>query len=168
MTATKTAEQLIREYRIEIADEFRRAIPTEAGAVLAALIEEGVTALESHIRYACVAAPDALRIAGAAGVLPDPDVAAQPAPVAAPSWQEVAQWLHAAYDRPPQTPEAKAMLARVDAAAAVPGNPQRDGETEGRAMANLLSHTAWGRVIFPGRENDDAMPGTPNEKKGGE
>jgi hypothetical protein len=35
---------------------------------------------------------------------------------AAPSWAEVAQWLHAAYDRPPQTPEVKAMLARVDAA----------------------------------------------------
>lgn len=35
----------------------------------------------------------------------------------APSWAEVAQWLHAAYDRPPQTPEVKAMLARVDTAA---------------------------------------------------
>jgi hypothetical protein len=39
------------------------------------------------------------------------------APCDVPSWAEVAQWLHAAYDRPPQTPEVKAMLARVDAAA---------------------------------------------------
>lgn len=36
-----------------IADEFRRAIPTPDGATLAAMIEQGVTVLESHIRYAC-------------------------------------------------------------------------------------------------------------------
>lgn len=36
-----------------IADEFRKAIPTPDGAILAAMIEQGVTALESHIRYAC-------------------------------------------------------------------------------------------------------------------
>lgn len=32
---------------------------------------------------------------------------------------EAAKWLHAAYDRPPQTPECKAMLARIDAALAL-------------------------------------------------
>lgn len=35
-----------------IAAEFRRAIPTQAGSTLAAMIEEGVTSLESHIRAA--------------------------------------------------------------------------------------------------------------------
>ena len=34
---------------------------------------------------------------------------------------EAAKWLHAAYDRPPQTPECLAMLARVDKALAEPG-----------------------------------------------
>ena len=33
-----------------------------------------------------------------------------------PTLSELATWLHAAYDRPPQTPECKDMLARVDAA----------------------------------------------------
>lgn len=35
-----------------IADEFRNAIPTENGLVLAAMIEQGVTVLDSYIRYA--------------------------------------------------------------------------------------------------------------------
>lgn len=35
-----------------IADEFRNAIPTENGAVLASMIEQGVTVLDSYIRYA--------------------------------------------------------------------------------------------------------------------
>jgi hypothetical protein len=53
------------------------------------------------------------------------DEAASPAPAReAPSWAEIAQWLHAAYDRPPQTPEVKALLARVDAVAALsPSSP---------------------------------------------
>lgn len=36
----------------EIAREFERAIPTEDGKVLAAMIRQGVTVLESHIQYA--------------------------------------------------------------------------------------------------------------------
>ena len=35
-----------------IADEFRAAIPTEHGSVLAAMIEQGVTVLQSYIEYA--------------------------------------------------------------------------------------------------------------------
>lgn len=35
-----------------IADEFRSAIPTEHGSVLASMIEQGVTTLESYIEYA--------------------------------------------------------------------------------------------------------------------
>lgn len=68
------AAQPGHEYRHEIADEFRRAIPTEAGAVLAAMIEEGVTVLESHIKYACVAQP--APVASAAPKLTDEDVKA--------------------------------------------------------------------------------------------
>src|SRR5476651_63387 len=40
--------------------------------------------------------------------------------------QEAAKWLHAAYDRPPQTPECIAMLARVDSA--LIGDTDQPGE----------------------------------------
>lgn len=39
-------------YRAVIAAELRSAIPTSDGAVLAAMIEQGVTVLQSHIVYA--------------------------------------------------------------------------------------------------------------------
>lgn len=60
---------------------------------------------------------DALRTAmdyvqPTAGVTPDSTVVADAAGVLA----EAAKWLHAAYDRPPQTPETVAMLARIDTA----------------------------------------------------
>lgn len=47
------------EYLSAIAQEFRAALPSQDGLVLAEMIEQGVTALESHIRYAFspVAAP---------------------------------------------------------------------------------------------------------------
>lgn len=42
--------------------------------------------------------------------------APQPEPAPLSLLKEAAEWLHAAYDRPPQTPDAKAILARIDAA----------------------------------------------------
>ncbi len=50
-----------------IADEFRKAIPTMEGRVLAAMIAEGVTALVSHIQAAMQSRPsaDAMRMAHA-------------------------------------------------------------------------------------------------------
>lgn len=40
------------DWQKAVADEFRAAIPTQDGRILAAMIEHGVTALESHIRAA--------------------------------------------------------------------------------------------------------------------
>ena len=64
--------------------------------------------------------------------LKGPNGKGTPAPEAASSpaegdVAELARWLHAAYDRPPQTPEVRAMLAKADALAAQP-QPKRTGE----------------------------------------
>lgn len=50
--AARSSDGPKTELLAHIAEEFRNAIPTPEGAALAAMIEEGVTALESHIRYA--------------------------------------------------------------------------------------------------------------------
>ena len=77
-----------------------------------------------------------------------------------PILSEAAKWLHAAYDRPPQSPEVKAMLARVDAAALpLSGGVQVDAAREAwrfngdRASASAI--TTWANS-FP--ELDEGEP----------
>lgn len=51
--AEETQPQANSDERLQaIASEFERAIPTQGGKILAAMISEGVTALQSHIEYA--------------------------------------------------------------------------------------------------------------------
>jgi hypothetical protein len=59
-----------------------------------------------------------------------------PTPSDSKALAEAAKWLHAAYDRPPQTPEAKAMLARIDAALTTGVSPSVPAEV-GEAVADL-------------------------------
>lgn len=85
---------------------------------------------------------------------------------------ELATWLHAACDRPPQTPECKDMLARVDAALSrqggvagiahqiwaaaqlTPGESIEDGV--GRIEALLVESGPFGRAVSaPGDLSDD-------------
>ena len=59
---------------------------------------------------------------------------------------EAAKWLHAAYDRPPQTPECVEMLARVDAALAAPaaqgGQPLQIDPVD-NATGETLCRVRW-------------------------
>lgn len=59
---------------------------------------------------------------------------------------ELATWLHAAYDRPPQTPECKDMLARVDAALSHQGG------------AADIAHQIWATAqLTPGESIEDGV-----------
>jgi len=65
--------------------------------------------------------------------------------------QEAAKWLHAAYDRPPQTPECIAMLARVDAA--LTDDHDQPGDI-GRTEMAEIDDEEFARVTKTGVKHD--------------
>lgn len=58
--------------------------------------------------------------------------------------KEAALWLHAAYDRPPQTPEAVAMLANIDALHAIEAGLD-SWEANAQHMLDRCPYTVWQR-----------------------
>lgn len=79
--------------------------------------------------------------------------------------KEVVPWLHAAYDRPPQTPEIKALLSRVDAALAAQAQEAAPPEKLAKrligevAQADALATSVCRSVAeLPDRDSPDGWP----------